>query len=236
MHLNRRGNSLFAKNLLDFIENKWISESKGDITISLEDVSNVSSLDAKQVLRGIRKSKINKLVFGQLNINSLRKKLDMLSEMITGFVDVFMISETNLDDSFPGDQFFIKGYHTPFRFDWNGNGGGSLLYVPEDIRAKVIHCDFPTFESFYVEISLHKKKWLLNCSYNSHKNNICNHLDVITKTLDTYYGKYENIVFIGDLNAATEEIFMKSFCESSILKNIFYLIKSHYPNKSAYLL
>ena len=83
----------------------------------MEDVSNVSSLDAKQVLRGIRKSKINKLVFGQLNINSLRKKLDMLSEMITGFVDVFMISETNLDDSFPGDQFFIKGYHTPFRFD-----------------------------------------------------------------------------------------------------------------------
>ena len=82
LHLNRRGNSLFAKNLLDFIENKWISESKGDITISLEDVSNVLSLDAKQVLRGIRKSNINKLVFGQLNINSLRNKFDMLSEMI----------------------------------------------------------------------------------------------------------------------------------------------------------
>ena len=57
-------------------------ESKGDITISLEDVSNVLSLDAKQVLRGIRKSNINKLVFGQLNINSLRNKFDMLSEMI----------------------------------------------------------------------------------------------------------------------------------------------------------
>ena len=44
-----------------------------------------------------------------------------------GFVDVFMISETKLDDSFPEGQFFIDGYHTPFRYDRNGNGGGILL-------------------------------------------------------------------------------------------------------------
>ena len=50
-------------------------ESKGDITISLEDVSNVSSLNAKQVIRGIHKSNIIKSVFGQLNINSLRNKI-----------------------------------------------------------------------------------------------------------------------------------------------------------------
>ena len=55
---------------------------------------------------------------------------------------------------------------------------------------------------------------MLNCSYNKHKNNICNHLDVITKTLDTYYGKYEKIVFLGKFNAATEETPMKFFCES----------------------
>ena len=69
----------------------------------------------------------------------------MLSEMIKGFVDMFMISETKLDDSFSGGQFFIEGYHTPFRFDRNGNAGGILIYVREDIPAKVIHCDFPTF-------------------------------------------------------------------------------------------
>ena len=45
------------------------------------------------MLRSIRKSNINKLVFGQLNINSLRLKFDMLSEIIKGFIDVFMISE-----------------------------------------------------------------------------------------------------------------------------------------------
>ena len=141
----------------------------------------------------------------------------MLSEIIKGFVDVFTISKTKLDDSFPGDQFFIEGYHTSFRFDRNGNGDGILFYVCEDIPAKVIHCDFPTFESFYVETNLHKKKWPLNCSYSPHKNTICNHLDVIIKTLDTYYGKYENFVFLGNFN---EETPMKSFCKSYNLTSL----------------
>ena len=114
-------------------------------------------LDANQVLKGIRKSNIVKLVFGQLNINSLRNKFDTLSEMIKDFVDVFMTSETKLYDSFPGCQFFIEGYHTSSRFDQNGKGDGILLYIREDIPAKVIYCDFPTYESFYVEINLFKK-------------------------------------------------------------------------------
>ena len=76
------------------------------------------------------------------------------------FVDVFVVSETKTNGSFPG-----------------GNGGVILLYVPEDIPAKVIHSDFPTSEKFHVDINLRKKKWLLNCSCKPHKNNICNHLD-----------------------------------------------------------
>ena len=74
----------------------------------MEDVPNVSSSHAKQVLRGIRQSNINKIVFGKLNINLLRLKLDMLNEMIKDFLNGFMISETKIDGSFPGGQFFIE--------------------------------------------------------------------------------------------------------------------------------
>ena len=144
----------------------------------------------------------------------------MLCELIRAFVDVFMISERKLNDSFPEGKFFIDGYHTPFRYDGNGNGGGILLYVREDIPAKVICCDFPTSESFLVKINLHKKKWLINCSYNPHKNNISSHLNVITKASDTYYGKYENVVLLGDFHAGIEETTMKSFCESYNLTNL----------------
>ena len=107
----------------------------------------------------------------------------MISGLIKSFVDVFMIPETKLDDSFPEGQFFIDDYHTPFRYDRNDNGGSILPYVRQSIPAKVIHCDFPISKSFFVEINLHKKKWLINCSYNPHKNSIGSHLNVITKHL-----------------------------------------------------
>ena len=61
---------------------------------------------------------------------------------------------------------------------------------------------------------------MINCSYNAQKNNISSHLNVITKTLDTYYSKYENVVFLGNFNAGIEENTMKSFCESYNLTNL----------------
>ena len=138
---------------------------------------------------------LTKSIFGQPNINLLRNNFDMVSELMKGFVDIF-ISKTKLDESFPEGQFFIDGYHTPFRYDRNGNGGGILLYAREGRSTKVIHYNFTTSESFFVEINLHEKKWLINRSHNPHKNNIGSHLNVITKTLDMYYGKYENVVFL----------------------------------------
>ena len=74
-----------------------------------------------------------------------------------------MISESKLDDSFPCSQFLIDGFHKPFRFDRNKNGGGILLYVREDISAKNLSRDFSSAESFFIEIILHKKKCLINC-------------------------------------------------------------------------
>ena len=124
--------------------------------------------DAKKAAKNIRINNVNKLIFGHLNINSLRNKFDLLYEQIKGSIGIFMISETKLDDSFPQGQFLIEGFHSPFRFDRNKTGGGILLYVREDIPAKVLSHDFPTAESFFVEIILDKKKRLINCSYNPH--------------------------------------------------------------------
>ena len=194
-----------------------------DDTVS-EDESNVyndNTPDPKQILKNTRNSNVNKLTFGhQLDINSLRNKFDQLTEMVKGFVDIFLISESKLEDSFPEGQFIIDGCHEPFRFDRHGNGGGLLLYVRENIPAKVLHSAFPAAESFYAEIILHNKRWLMNSSYNPHKNNICRHMEVVTKTLDSYYSKYENVIYLGDFNAGVLETTMTSFCESYNLKSI----------------
>ena len=153
---------------------------------------------------------MNKLIFGHLNINSLRNKFDLLSEQVKGSIDILMVSGTELDDSFPESQFLIEGFHSPFRFDRNRNGGGIMLYVREDIPAKLLSHDFPCAESFFVEINLCKKKWLINCSYNPHKNNIENHLDIISRSLDTHSTKYENIVHLGDFNACVDDEALKT--------------------------
>ena len=126
------------------------------------------------------------------------------------------------DDSFPEGQFLIDGFHSPFRFDCNKNGAGITLYVREDIPAKLLSHDFPFAESFFVEINLYKKKWLINCSYNLHKNDLKKHLDTISKSLDTYSTKYENILILGDFNACVGDepldIFCKSYCFTSLIK------------------
>ena len=156
--------------------------------------------DVRKSLKNIRISNLNKLIFGHLNTNSLRNKFDLFSEQIKGLIDILMVSETKFDDSFPKGQFLIDGFHSPFRFDRNKNGGGIMLYVREDIPAKLLSHDFPFAESFFVQINLYKKKWLINCSYYSHKNDLRKHLDTISKSLDTYSTKYENILILGDFN------------------------------------
>ena len=63
--------------------------------------STFSQSHVKKTLKDIRIGNMNKLVFGHLNINSLRNKFDLLSEQAKGSIDILMVHETKLDDSFP---------------------------------------------------------------------------------------------------------------------------------------
>ena len=111
-----------------------------------------------------------------------------------------MISETKLDESFPIGQFLIDGYTVPFRFDRNGNGGGILLYIREDIPSKLLSI-YQDIEGFSVEINLcGNKKWLLRCSYNPRKVQISNHLAELGKSTDLYLTKYFFYFYLGFLS------------------------------------
>ena len=79
----------------------------------------------------IRTKNPNRIVLAHLNINSLRNKFDI--DQITGNVDVMVISDTKLDDSFPESQFKIPGHSSIFRLDRDQNGGGIMVFVLEDI-------------------------------------------------------------------------------------------------------
>ena len=100
-------------------------------------------------LSSLRKKKLNRLILAHLNINSIRNKFDQLVNGIKGNIDVLMISETKLDDSFPSMQFLIEGYGPPYRLDRNSHGGGILVYVREDIPCKLIPMKNCTIEGFF---------------------------------------------------------------------------------------
>ena len=124
----------------------------GDSYYETENTSDTIISNARRTLGNIRISNINRLVFGYyLNINSLRTKFNFLCEQIKGSIDIFMVSESKLDDSFPHGQFLIDGFHTPFRFDRNKNRGGRLLYVREDIPAKILSHDFLQLKVFLLK-------------------------------------------------------------------------------------
>ena len=55
------------------------------------------------------------LISGYLNINSVRNKFEALPYIIDNNINLLLISETKLDDSFPSAQFQMKGFSVPYR-------------------------------------------------------------------------------------------------------------------------
>ena len=143
----------------------------------------------------------------------MRNKFDILTDQITGNVDIMVISETKLDDSFPESQLKIFGYASPFCLDRDENGRGIMVFVCEDITAIFLSFEDKPIEALFIELNFRKKKWLLSCSYNPNKNNISNHLQRLRNSLDLYSAKYENIILIGDFNVSPEDSHMETFCE-----------------------
>ena len=88
--------------------------------------------DAKIRLEVMRENSPNKIIVGHLNINSLRNKFEALQFIINRNLDIILLSETKLDDSFPSAQFMLKNFGVPYRSDRNSNRGGLLLYVCEE--------------------------------------------------------------------------------------------------------
>ena len=131
-----------------------------------------------------------------------------------------MISETKIDSSFPKVQFLMKGFCEPFRIDRNTHGGGILFYVREDVPIKFLSVEPLPTECLFVKINLRKRKWLVCCLYNPHKDKISNNLQLIGKKLDLHLSNYENIILAGDFNSEINDKCMNDFCESYNLSSL----------------
>ena len=66
---------------------------------------------------------MNRLIIA-ININSIKGKCDAFKLWVKGNIDIIVVVESKIDESFTRQQFAIEGYHLPFRRNRNALGGG----------------------------------------------------------------------------------------------------------------
>ena len=100
-----------------------------------------------------------------------------------------MVSETNLDDSFPTGQYL----NITNRLDRNGAGGRNFNLYSRRYPIKANNNARFNRKCFSVEMNLRKTKWLFCFSNNPQNISISTHMESISKVTDLFSVKYENL-------------------------------------------
>ena len=163
-------------------------------------------------------------IIAQVNINLIRNRFRTLVSLVTSTsdLDILLISETKIDESFPLSQFMIDGFSMPYRRDRNAHGGGILVYFRNNITSKLLKIEnLPSdIEAIFIEMNIKSKKWLVCCTYNPNKSLIENHLRQLQKQLEAFSERYEHFLIMGNFNADVSDPSMTSFCTLFKLKSI----------------
>ena len=126
-------------------------------------------------------------------------------------IDIFLVSETKIDHSFPNQQFSIDGFKTNRR-DKNNFGGGVLFYVNENIpcRELTIEQIDTNFENIFLEITLWTRKWLVIGLYKPPNQKEEYFKKILGVVFNNYFSKYEHIL-LGDVNLTTSNKYLADF-------------------------
>ena len=71
-----------------------------------------------------------------------------------------------------------------------------------------------------MDVILGNNKWFLMGGCNPHKENISYYLNHVSKVIDKFMGKYDNIILLGDFNVAIWDDTMNDFCQMYRLVNL----------------
>ena len=115
LHSTKYGSRVLGNNFVNEISKVLHCQiDRGNSNVNTEECNFKDDLTAKKydecniTLKTIRSDNTNKLIFAHLNINSIRNKFEFLATQVKGKIDVLMISETKIDESFPKGNFFNR--------------------------------------------------------------------------------------------------------------------------------
>ena len=210
------------KEMLD--ENTNNFQGQKSLTYAFSTLDEVATQDegVKSSLCSLKLRNVNRLVFGQININSIRNNFELLFSLVSNNTDVLLISATKIDNTFPLSQFCVPAYSVPFRLDRTGNGGSIMLYVKEHIPCRMLSkFSFEKeIEAFAIEINQRKVKWLLVCSYYPNFCNLSVRLNATDEAIEFYSKTYDKILIAGDFNVQISDIKLDTFCSIWNLKSL----------------
>ena len=116
----------YTPNLSHGSSDSQITENRYTYTRNISD-EELDPENVINVLKSLRKK--NLLLIAQLNTNSIRNKLDALDGIIERNIDILLVIETKLDETFSNAQIKMNGSCEPFRLDKNSNEGVILIFL-----------------------------------------------------------------------------------------------------------
>ena len=164
----------------------------------------------------LNRSKYSKnIIFSCLSINSIRNNFDSIRAAIVNYVDIFIATETKINESFPTAQFAIDGFHKPLRLDAADKSGGLLVYVRSylPLRQLTEHEISSHIQALVFEINLRKEKWFFLSIYKPPSQNCQYFLDSLHNIIDFYSGVYDNHIMLGDFNIDPSHTQLSAFME-----------------------
>ena len=165
LHLNRKGTSYLAKNFIKRIFNiklniyDKVKRDKALECFCISPMFMTNDDDSETALR-LNRSKYSKNIFSYLNINSNRNKSDSVRAAPLNYVDIFIATETKINEPFPTAQFAIDGFHKPLWLDAADKSRGLLVYVRSylPLRQLTKHEISSDNQALVLEINLTKEK------------------------------------------------------------------------------
>ena len=106
----------------------------------------------------------------------------------------------------------------PLRVDRNQHGGGILIYIKEGISARetsLLESTSKNIEAKALEI-----KWLLFGTYRPPSQTDNSFLNEISKNIEHFCTKYENLLVIGDFNLTEKSMVLQDFMQRLNFKNV----------------
>ena len=100
--------------LSDKIDHKVLIKSENLLSKPLNEENTYDI----QELKHLRNENPYMVIIGHININSIRNKFESLVKFVGNNLDILMVSETKIDDTFPESQYLMEDFSTPFRLDW----------------------------------------------------------------------------------------------------------------------